>query len=85
MIGGKWAQIFQGVLLGSWLSRSGKKKFCNFTAHSNSEDLAFIKDLIETGKVTPVIERRYPLAEAAEAFQYLGEGHAGGKVVITIE
>jgi len=46
--------------------------------------LAFIKELLEAGKVVPVIDRCYPLSEVAEALGYLGEGHARGKVVITI-
>jgi len=52
---------------------------------SKKEDLVFIKELLEAGKVVPVIDRRYPLSECAEAFRYLKEGHALGKVVITLE
>jgi len=48
------------------------------------EDLLILKELIEAGKVTPIIDRTYPLSEALEAFQYLDEGHAQGKVVIII-
>ena len=44
----------------------------------------FLKDLIETGKVVPVIDRRYRLSDTAEALRYLAEGHAQGKVVITV-
>jgi NADPH:quinone reductase-like Zn-dependent oxidoreductase len=44
-----------------------------------------MKELLETGKVVPVIDRRYALNEVAEALRYLGEGHAQGKVVITVE
>jgi NADPH:quinone reductase-like Zn-dependent oxidoreductase len=47
-------------------------------------DLVFVKVLLEAGKVKPVIDRRYPLSEAAKAIQYLEEGHAQGKVVITV-
>lgn len=54
------------------------------TAEQSTDDLTFIKDLIEAGQVTPVIDRRYPLAEAAAALAYLGEGHAKGKVIVTI-
>jgi NADPH:quinone reductase-like Zn-dependent oxidoreductase len=50
----------------------------------NREDLQFLKQLIETGKLTPVIDRTYPLAEVPEAIRYLEEGHARGKVVITV-
>ena len=51
----------------------------------NLEDLAFVKELIEAGKVVPVIDRRYPLREIAEALRYYGQGHAHGKVVVTVE
>ena len=44
-----------------------------------------MKEFFETGKVVPVIDRRYPLSEVAEALRYLGEGHVQGKVVITLE
>jgi NADPH:quinone reductase-like Zn-dependent oxidoreductase len=47
--------------------------------------LVFLKELLEAGKVIPVIDRRYPLSEAAEALSYYGEGHAQGKIVITVE
>jgi len=50
----------------------------------NKEDLQYLKELIEAGKVTPVIDRTYPLREVPEAIRYLEEGHARGKVVITV-
>jgi NADPH:quinone reductase-like Zn-dependent oxidoreductase len=50
-----------------------------------NEDLIVLKELIESGKVTPVIDKTYPLSEISEAFRYLDEGHARGKVVITLE
>ena len=50
----------------------------------NSTDLGAVKDLLEAGKVVPVIDRRYTLSEVPEAIGYLEEGHARGKVVITI-
>jgi len=53
--------------------------------HKSNKGLAFMKELFEAGKVVPVIDRRYPLSEVAEALQYFGEGHAQGKVVITLE
>ena len=56
-----------------------------FVAASKTEDLVALKELIEAGKVTPVIDRTYPLHETPEAFRYLGQGHAQGKVVITVE
>ena len=52
--------------------------------HKPNYDLAFMIELFEAGKVVPVIDRRYPLSEVPEAFRYFGEGHAQGKVVITV-
>jgi len=54
-----------------------------FVATNNKEDLASLKELVEAGKVTPVIDRTYPLSEAADAMAHVGEGHAQGKTVIT--
>jgi NADPH:quinone reductase-like Zn-dependent oxidoreductase len=83
MIGGSSAQIFQGMFLGPWISMFGSKKM-GFQSHKPNKDLAFMKELFEAGKVVPVIDRRYPLSEVAEALRYFGEGHAQGKVVITV-
>jgi NADPH:quinone reductase-like Zn-dependent oxidoreductase len=85
MAGGGWAQILQAFLLGPLLSLIGRKKMCNFMAKITRNDLFVLKELLEAGKVVPVIDRRYPLSEAAEAIRYLEEGHAGGKVLITME
>ena len=63
---------------------TGDKKFKFFVAKSNQEDLAFMKELMEAGKITPVIDRRYRLSEIPQAIKYLGEGKARGKIVITI-
>jgi len=77
--------LFQVVFLGAWVSMTGSKKIGAMgTVIPNKEDLVFIKELLETGKVVPVIDRRYPLSETAEAIRYLEEGHAQGKVVITV-
>jgi len=82
--GGRWAQMLQGLVLGPLLSRVGSKKMVSFMAKINKEDLAFLMDLLAAGKVTPVIDRRYPLSDAAEAVRYAAEGHARGKVVIAM-
>jgi NADPH:quinone reductase-like Zn-dependent oxidoreductase len=85
MVGGTPAQMFQALLLGAWMSETGGRKMTTVSAKPNQQDLAFMKGLIEADKVKPVIDRRYPLSEASEALRYLGEGHARGKVVITVE
>jgi NADPH:quinone reductase-like Zn-dependent oxidoreductase len=84
MAGGTMTQIFQAMLLGSWMSETGGRKMRGVSAKRSQKDLAFLKELLEAGKVVPVIDRRYPLSEAAEALRYLGEGHARGKVVIVV-
>lgn len=61
-----------------------RRKVGFFVAKIVKDDLAVMADLMATGKVTPVIDRRFQLAETADAFGYLGEGHARGKVVITV-
>lgn len=84
MVGGSVSRIFQVLLLGPWISKTGSKKM-GILAHKPNRDLAFIKELFEAGKVVPVIDKRYPLNEAPEAFRYFGEGQARGKLVITVE
>ena len=76
---------FEDLLLAPFLSRIGRKKTCTFFAKGNKKDLAFLQELLESGKIVPVIDRRYPLSETAEALRYLEEGHAQGKVIITVE
>lgn len=84
MAGGSMTQIFQSMLMGSMMSETGGRKMAGVSAKRNQKDLAFLKELVEAGKVVPVIDRRYPLSEAAGALRYLGAGHAKGKVVITV-
>jgi NADPH:quinone reductase-like Zn-dependent oxidoreductase len=62
----------------------GSRKAAFFVAKFNKADLEALRDLLEAGKVTPAIDRQYALSEAADAFRYLGEGHARGKVVVTV-
>ncbi len=85
MTGGSSAQMFQAMLLGPWISMTGSKKMGNLLKKSNQKDLALMKELLEASKVVPVIDRRYPLREVAEALRYVEAGHAQGKVVITVE
>jgi len=84
VLGGSMGQILQGMLLGPLLTRLGNKRMRGFITSANQKDLVFLKELLEAGKVVPVIDRRYPLGEVAEAIKYLVEGHARGKVVITV-
>jgi NADPH:quinone reductase-like Zn-dependent oxidoreductase len=67
------------------LSGLGSQKLGGFLAKGNQEDLTILRELVQSGKVTPVIDRRYRLSEVPEAIRYLEEGHARGKVVITLE
>ena len=84
--GGSMAQTFQAMLLGPFISMTGSKKVGSLgLVRPNQGDLVFMKELLEDGKVVSVIDRRYPLSEVAEALRYIGEGHATGKVVITVE
>jgi NADPH:quinone reductase-like Zn-dependent oxidoreductase len=76
---------FPVMLLGPLVSLVGRKKIRYFLAKLNKKDLTFLADLLEAGKVIPVIDRHYPLSDTADAVRYLAEGHARGKVVITIQ
>ena len=77
--------LFEHLILGPFRSKAGGKRVGQMdTAKANQKDLAFLKELLETGKVKPVIDRCYPLSETAEAIRYLEAGHAQGKVVITV-
>ncbi len=88
MVGASKAHLMQGVfqvmLLGPLMSRKGGQKMSNFLANPKPADLEFLKDLLETGKLKSVIERRYPLSETADAVRYVEAGHASGKIVITM-
>ena len=83
--GGSVDQLTQAMLQGAWISMTGNQKMGNLLARPNKNDLAFVKELLEAGKVVPVIDRNYRLSEVPEAIRYLEEGHARGKVVINVE
>ena len=76
--------ILGGLVEAAVLSRFGKQKMPFFLAKNSKEDLMVLTELIETGKIRPVIDRTYPLRETAEAIRYLETGHARAKVVITV-
>ena len=84
MTGGSSAQMFQAMLLGPFNSMTGDKKMGNLMAKPNQKDLDVVKELLGAGKVVPVIDRRYPLSETAEAIRYLEQGHAQGKIVVNV-
>ncbi|MDQ0233105.1 NAD(P)-dependent alcohol dehydrogenase [Metabacillus malikii] len=83
-VGGAESQMYQTMLQRPWLSMFGKKKFVSLLMKVEKEDLIAIKELIEAGKVRPIIDKTYTLNEVPHAFQYFQQGHAQGKVVITI-
>jgi len=90
MVGGSKTHIMQALLqamlLGPMISKIGGQKMGFMgIAKINQKDLVFVKELLEAGKVVPVIDRRYPLSQTAEAIRYLEEGRARGKVVITVD
>ncbi len=86
VVGGKLPQIFQSMLFGRLLSeRGGKTVGMMGIAKFNQKDLLQLKELLEAGKIRPVIERRYTLSETGQAIRYLEEGHVRGKLVIIVE
>ena len=84
MAGGKTKQIFDVMLWGWWHSRGGDKRLTNVMAHASTPDMLVLNELVAAGKLKPVIDRRYPLHQTADALRYLGEGHARGKIVIDV-
>jgi NADPH:quinone reductase-like Zn-dependent oxidoreductase len=84
MSGGATAQMFEAMLLGPLVSMTGDKKMGNLLAKPDKENLTFVSELLQAGKVKPLIDRCYPLSEVAEAIRYVEAGHAQGKVVITV-
>ena len=81
---GRWLGGADRQLRGLLLSRFVDQKLTTFVSSENHEDMIVLKQLIEAGKIAPMIDRRYPLAEAPEAIRYLEQGYARGKVVITV-
>jgi NADPH:quinone reductase-like Zn-dependent oxidoreductase len=82
--GGRWFGGFDRQLRALMLSPFVSQKLRPLLSMERKEDLQFLKELIEAGKVTPVIDRTYPLSEVPEAIRHLAESHARGKVVITV-
>ncbi len=82
---GRWVGPLTGVLKAVVVSRFVSQKLRPFLAHSSKADLIVLRELLDAGKVAPVIDRSYPLSDVPEAIRYLEEGHARGKVVIRME
>ena len=80
---GLWA-ILSRLLKAQLLSRIGRQRIASFLARGRHEDLVVLKELAEAGKLSPVIDRQYPLSEVPDAIRYVGTGDARGKVVIRI-
>jgi NADPH:quinone reductase-like Zn-dependent oxidoreductase len=78
---GGMGYVFKAFLLSPFMRQLGKM----FVTKVNNQDLVFLKELLESGKVTPVIDRTFPLKETPEALMYAGKGHVQGKVVITLD
>lgn len=84
VVGGAMVQLIQAASKGRRISRTGSQKIYIASLVQSQPDLLFIKSLLETGKIIPVIDGCYPLSKTAEAFWYFEKEHAQGKVVITV-
>src|SRR5688572_30863696 len=84
MSGGGGAQILQAIFQGFWLSKTGNKTLGNVMATAKKADLLVVKELLETGKIKPVIERTCSLSEVPDAIRRLENDHARGKTAITM-
>jgi len=79
-------RVLQDIVFGSLILKAEEKKMeGGWSVNPNVPDLLFIKELIELGKIKPVIDRSYPLNKISEAFQYYEKGHSQGRVIITIK
>lgn len=83
MIGGPTPLIFQSVFVAPFITMFSKKKM-GILAQETNKDLAYLAELVETGKLDPIIDKVFPLSQTADALQYLGDGKALGKVVVTV-
>lgn len=84
MVGGAGRQMFEALVFAGLRSKPDGQRLSVLTAQPRQGDLLYLNHLFETGRVVPVIDRRFPLAQAAEALRYLGQKHARGKVVVNI-
>ncbi len=81
---GNWFAPLRRPLVAAVLSRFGSRRMLPFLAERRKTDLIVLKELVEAGKLAPVVDRAYPLRETAAAMRHLEEGHPGGKVVVTV-
>jgi NADPH:quinone reductase-like Zn-dependent oxidoreductase len=72
------------MLLGPILTMLGNKNFGSMYSNPNNDDYVFFADLVETGKIIPVIDKTFTLSEVPEALRYFGSGDAQGKIVISM-
>jgi len=84
MTGGGGAQILQAMLLGAIVSMTSSRRMGNLMAVARKDDLVVLKALLETGRITPVIDRTVTLSGVPDAIRYLEEEHARGKVVVSV-
>ncbi len=82
---GPWIGVFLPMIKTLVLSWFVDQDMGVFLSHSSAEDLAVLRDMMQDGRVTPVVDRTYPLAEVADAMRYLEAGHARGKVIVTVD
>lgn len=83
-VGGSVATLFQILLIAPWIRRTAGKHLRLLAVQRNREDLVYMTELCEAGKIRIVIDKQYPLREVPEALRYLGEGHAKGKLIIKV-
>jgi len=84
LAGGSVATMLQVLFLGPWISMIANKRIRILAVRPSLEDMVHVTKLYEAGKVTPFIDKTYSLEEVPEALGYVGDGHAQGKVVITV-
>ena len=84
MAGGKMSQVYQ-ALIGPLFAIGSGKTLTNLSQHQDRNDLVFMAELIESGKVKPVIDKVYPLEQVSEALKHYETGRTRGKIIITIQ